>query len=72
MDKTVQEYQEIANKEHEEEKDAGQSKARTPRSNGAGPTRSTRQSLRGTGTFEGVVLPSGTRRVRRPSAKARS
>lgn len=72
MEKTVEEYQEIANKEHDEEKDAGQNKARTPRSNGVGPARSTRQSGRSSRTFEGVVLPSGTRRTRRPSAKARS
>ena len=75
MEKTIEEYQEIANKEQAEEKVVGQAKSkttRTSRSSGVGATRSTRNGGRSAGTFDGVVLPSGTTRTRRPSAKARS
>lgn len=75
MEKTVEEYQEIANKEQAEDKVAGRSKpkaSRTTRSSGVGAVRSTRGGSRNTGTFEGVVLPSGSRRTRRPSAKERA
>ena len=76
MEKTVEEYQEIANKEQAEEKTAGNDKAkssRTPRNSSGGAVRTRKGSRNtGTGTFEGVVLPSGTTRTRRPSAKARS
>jgi len=75
LDKTVEEYQEIANKEQAEEKTAGndsKAKASKPsKSNGGGAVR-TRKGSRSTGTFEGVVLPAGSTRNRRPSAKART
>ena len=74
MEKTIEEYQEIANKEQAEEKVEGQGKpraGRTSRSSGTGAVRSTRNGGRNAGTFEGVVLPSGSTRTRRPSAKAR-
>jgi len=77
VDKTVEEYQEIANKEQAEEKTAaGNDKAKASKpsrsSNGGGAVRTRKGSTRSTGTFEGVVLPSGSTRTRRPSAKARS
>jgi len=75
LEKTIEEYQEIANKEQAEEKVVGQGKpkaSRTSRSSGVGAVRSTRNGGRNIGSFEGVVLPSGTPRTRRPSAKARS
>ena len=76
VEKTVEEYQEVANKEQAEEKVSGAGKpkaSRTSRSSGGpGVVRSTRNGGRDGGTFDGVVLPSGTTRVRRPSAKARS
>jgi len=76
LEKTIEEYQEIANNEQAEEKVVGQGKpkaaGRTSRSSGIGAVRSTRNGGRSTGTFEGVVLPSSTSRTRRPSAKARS
>lgn len=75
MEKTIEEYQEIANKEQAEDKVAGQGKpkmSRAPRKSGTGAVRSTRGGGRNTDTFEGVVLPSGSTRTRRPSAKARS
>lgn len=75
MEKTIEEYQEIASKEQAEEKVVGQGKTkvtRTSRSSGVGAARSTRNGGRSTKTFDGVVLPSGSTRTRRPSAKARS
>lgn len=77
MDKTIQEHQEIADKEQAEEKlAAGNDKSKatktSSRASGVGAVRSTRKGSRNTDTFDGVVLPSGTTRTRRPSAKARS
>lgn len=72
MEKTIEEYQELANKEQAEDKVGGQGKTRTSRSSGVGAVRSTRNGGRSTGAFEGVVLPSSARRARRPSAKAKS
>jgi len=74
VEKTVEEYQEIANKEQAEEKTTGNDKAKASKpskSTGGGAVR-TRKGSRNTSTFEGVVLPSGSTRTRRPSAKARS
>ena len=68
MEKTIEEYQEIANKEQVEEKEQAKSKPKAS----TGAIRSKRNGRRSAGTFEGVVLASGTRRTRRPSAKARS
>ena len=75
MEQTVQEYKEIANKEQAEEKTAAgneKAKASKPSRNSGGGAVRTRKGSRNTGTFEGVVLPSGSTRTRRPSAKARS
>ena len=75
MEKTIEEYQEIANNEQAEEKVVGEGKPKARRtarmSTGGMSARSTRNG-RNTGTFDGVVLPSGTTRSRRPSAKAKS
>jgi hypothetical protein len=70
VEKTLEECQEVANKEQIEEKE--QTKSKASQSSGIGAVRSKRNGRRNTGTFEGLVLASGSRRTRRPSAKARS
>lgn len=70
LEETIQEYQEVASKEQAEDKAAAQEKA--SRSSDVGPVRSKRNGRRSGGAFQGVVLAPGSRRTRRPSAKARS
>jgi hypothetical protein len=70
VEETIEEYQEVANKEQAEDKAAAQEKA--SRGSDVGPVRSKRNGRRNPGTLEGVVLAPGSRRTRRPSAKARS
>lgn len=70
MEKTIEEYGEVANKEQAEERELA--KSRASKSSGGGAVRSKRNSRRNTGTLQTLVLAPGSRRVRRPSAKARS
>ena len=68
MEKTIEEYQELASKEQAEDKAAAQDKA--ARSSSVGAVRSKRTGRRASSTSG--VLAAGSKRARRPSAKARS
>lgn len=68
MEETIKECQEVADKDQAEEKAAAQDKSKASQ---GGVVRSRRKGGRRS-ILEGVVLASGTRRTRRPSAKARS
>lgn len=68
MEKTIEEYQEVASKEQAEDKAAAQDKA--AHNSNVGAVRSKRNGRQASGTSG--VLAAGSKRTRRPSAKARS